>query len=384
MRFYRFFLVTKNSVVFISPASRGSLGDQALVEGLLELQNKTGTECVEALVINGQVKQKTFSGSLTVLGEYESCRPGILNIIRDSIQYKALYIIGADTLDGSYDIGKNLFWLDIANYAVKVGIPVHFISFSFSNNPDPRVVDKIGNIDKRVVFLSRDFYSKERFELLTGVSCSLAADLAFLMNGKTNSKEMVSVNRWVEDKKSSGYKVIALNINALTSVGFVHEIVESYVDAICTFDNNKIAFLLVSHDFRKEQSDYEVLSLVYEGVRKRGSSPSIYLVDGPYDCWDAKYAISSVDFILTGRMHLAIAGLSQGIPVYCVSYKDKFEGLLYHFGLQKCCIQPKDQLITKNISSFITLALLNFKNDRLIINSSLEKVISLSESNVNN
>jgi polysaccharide pyruvyl transferase WcaK-like protein len=32
-------------------------------------------------------------------------------------------------------------------------------------------------------------------------------------------------------------------------------------------------------------------------------------------------------------MHLAIAGLGKGIPVICVAYQGKFEGLYQHFGL---------------------------------------------------
>ncbi|MEH6648951.1 MAG: polysaccharide pyruvyl transferase family protein [Motiliproteus sp.] len=370
--------------MFISPASRGSLGDQALVEGFLELQNNTETKCLEALVINGQVKQKIYAGSLPVLGRYQSSRSGILNIIFDSIRYKALYIIGADTLDGSYDIGKNLFWLDIANYAVKVGIPVNIISFSFSSNPDLRVVKKIHTIDKRVVFVSREVYSKERFEFTTGVPCILAADLAFIMKEKKDNKEIISVNSWVEDRKSSGDKVVALNVNSLTSMASLSTIVDNYIGAISSFENKNISFLLVSHDFRDDQSDYEVLSLIYEGVRKRGSSIPMVLVGGPYNCWDAKYAVSSVDFIVTGRMHLAIAGLSQGIPVYCVSYKDKFEGLLHHFGLKNCLIKSSDLLSLNKIVGLFDFALSNFKSDKVIVNNSLQKVIKLSASNIIN
>jgi polysaccharide pyruvyl transferase WcaK-like protein len=44
--------------------------------------------------------------------------------------------------------------------------------------------------------------------------------------------------------------------------------------------------------------------------------------------------------VVTGRMHLAIGSLGAGVPVMCIVYQGKFEGLMSHFDL------PSDALIS--------------------------------------
>ncbi len=66
--------------------------------------------------------------------------------------------------------------------------------------------------------------------------------------------------------------------------------------------------------------------------------------------WELKAIAGEVNLILTGRMHLAIAALGQGVPPLCVVYQGKFEGLMAHFELDGLMLDPQD-VIRHNVLS---------------------------------
>ncbi len=46
-----------------------------------------------------------------------------------------------------------------------------------------------------------------------------------------------------------------------------------------------------------------------------------------------KGLMGEFDAVVSGRMHLSIASLGMGVPVFALDYNDKAAGLLAHFGL---------------------------------------------------
>lgn len=50
---------------------------------------------------------------------------------------------------------------------------------------------------------------------------------------------------------------------------------------------------------------------------------------------------TSLDAVVTGRMHLAIACLGQSVPAACISYQDKVEGLYQLLGLEGLAIDAQ-------------------------------------------
>ena len=60
-----------------------------------------------------------------------------------------------------------------------------------------------------------------------------------------------------------------------------------------------------------------------------------------------------MDLILTSRMHLAIAALGSGVPVACMPYLGKFEGLLKHFGFDGITIEPDRAVVPAELSAFL-------------------------------
>ena len=90
---------------------------------------------------------------------------------------------------------------------------------------------------------------------------------------------------------------------------------------------------------------------------------------------------AELDIVLSGRMHCAIACLSQGTPVACITYQDKFEGLFEHFGLQGMTIDPEVSLRSGKLLEFFLPIYQNRDNLRKQIEARLPAVRQLAEAN---
>ncbi len=68
--------------------------------------------------------------------------------------------------------------------------------------------------------------------------------------------------------------------------------------------------------------DYPVTKQLQSVVYKRNIvDPSrVFSLDGVYNAWDTKAIISSFDMLISGRIHAAVAGLSQHVPTVIIDY----------------------------------------------------------------
>lgn len=134
-------------IYLIAPTSAGSLGDQALCQGLIDgLEERFGeTKLIEVLIKRRHKPQVLRFGSLPTLNLNSGSLFSFLRLRRQLKTAKAVVIIGADTLDGSYSIKKNLLWFKLADMAASFGIPTSIVSFSFSKKPAHQVVEWLCN-----------------------------------------------------------------------------------------------------------------------------------------------------------------------------------------------------------------------------------------------
>lgn len=66
--------------------------------------------------------------------------------------------------------------------------------------------------------------------------------------------------------------------------------------------------------------DYPVIKKMQSVLHKRGVKEHLYSIDGVYNPWDTKAIIGHLDLLVSGRVHGAIAGLSQKIPTVIIDY----------------------------------------------------------------
>lgn len=66
--------------------------------------------------------------------------------------------------------------------------------------------------------------------------------------------------------------------------------------------------------------DYKIIKQLQKVIEHRGVADNVYCIDEVYDVWTTKAIIGSFDMLVSGRVHGAVAGLSQNIPTVLIDY----------------------------------------------------------------
>jgi len=106
----------------------------------------------------------------------------------------------------------------------------------------------------------------------------------------------------------------------------------------------QVSWLLLPHDFRGARGDNACLAPLAQRVAE-ALGPRLLHAAGPWSAAELKAIAGATDAVFTGRMHLAIAALGQGVPVAALTYQGKFHGLWQHFALSTDLLMaPADAL----------------------------------------
>jgi polysaccharide pyruvyl transferase WcaK-like protein len=97
---------------------------------------------------------------------------------------------------------------------------------------------------------------------------------------------------------------------------------------------------------------------------------------------EIKGIVGETDCVLTGKMHVAVAALGRGVPVACVTYQDKFEGLMQHFGLDDVLMSGDKACEPGALTEFFERLLARRNTLRAEVASRLPEVTALSMQNV--
>ena len=70
----------------------------------------------------------------------------------------------------------------------------------------------------------------------------------------------------------------------------------------------------------KHGRDYPIIKQLQRILLERGKAKNIYALDGIYDAWQTKAIIGQFDMFVSGRVHGAVAALSQAVPTIIIDY----------------------------------------------------------------
>ena len=94
--------------------------------------------------------------------------------------------------------------------------------------------------------------------------------------------------------------------------------------------------------------DYRMLTQLYDILQRRGRIDMSYVhkVQNLYEPWEMHSLIRSLDMLISGRVHGAVAGLEQGVPTLAFDYKNgplahKMSGFFRVIGMEQYVI-PRD------------------------------------------
>jgi colanic acid/amylovoran biosynthesis protein len=116
----------------------------------------------------------------------------------------------------------------------------------------------------------------------------------------------------------------------------------------------KVALLSHSNGFIREPEfklihgrDFPIIKQLYEIVQDYRKNDNLFLLDGVYTPGETKSIISQFDMFISGRLHGAVAALSQSIPTIIIDYghepkAHKLRGFAKQLNLIDCVVDPND------------------------------------------
>lgn len=380
-----------SSALILPAAATGSLGDEAMLVAAINCLSKQGVKRIGVIsystnrewdhldCVSETVNLKAFFKGKS--------KKTVLYFISKIFFYDQFYCIGADVLDGFYSENRTLQRIRLVSLAAQTGAESSIVSFSFNPKPTPVSVTALSNLPASVRLCSRDPVSCERLQHALSRPVELSADLAFLLQPTPNSKISVEVSKWASTQRASDRIIIGINANSLMGsdqISFSSDkLVRVYTDALSQAfsEDSSLSFLMIPHDFRGKNSDKEILEHLLDSLPEK---IKLYCFQVPTPCTaaDVKAICSEMDLVLTGRMHLAIAALGQKVPVACITYQGKFEGLLNgHFELSEVCISPEIAFQPGQLANFLKTQILKREETHRQIQEKLSKVRELASIN---
>lgn len=130
-----------------------------------------------------------------------------------------------------------------------------------------------------------------------------------------------------------------------------------YVDLLVDFIKKyKVNLCLMSHSngfdlppkFKLKQGrDFPIVKQLYDILKQTEVADFVFLLDGIYSPAETKAIISNFDMLISGRVHAAVAGLSQNIPTTIIDYghepkAHKLMGFAEVAGVRDYVANPRD------------------------------------------
>lgn len=70
----------------------------------------------------------------------------------------------------------------------------------------------------------------------------------------------------------------------------------------------------------KHGRDYPIAKQLQQVLQDRGIAKDVIAIDGLYDTWETKAIVGAMDMVVSGRVHAAVAALSQHVPTVIIDY----------------------------------------------------------------
>lgn len=126
----------------------------------------------------------------------------------------------------------------------------------------------------------------------------------------------------------------------------VMHMVKKYDVDVCLMSHSN-GFELPPHFKPIHGRDFPLVKRFYEMIQKTVVANRVHLLDGIYNPKETKAIIFNFDMLISGRIHGAVAGLSQGVPTVIVDYghepkAHKLRGFAQVAGVEKYVANPAD------------------------------------------
>ncbi|WP_178360980.1 polysaccharide pyruvyl transferase family protein [Mycolicibacterium hippocampi] len=362
----------RRGVLLITTFGGGNIGDQAMFESFL--RNTAGPIKVVmprpcALAVPDDVSSRV---EVHVLEGLFQGRPQVTpSRIREFGKLvshsEALVVIGADILDGAYNLREAWSRTEALRLALRLGTPARIIGFSWSPAPHPVIERAYRRLSGQVALYVRDKYSLDRLTA-AGIAARLVPDTVFSLRHRCCCASISS------GSPPGSSPVALLNVSGLLRKR--HGLSDQYVPIIRELLLLGYKVIMVPHVFREGDDDLAASREVLELVADR----SVELVDRVLEPNEVQALAATATLVITGRMHLAILALTMRTPVIVFGSQGKVEGMLALFDLEELVVQTGPSLGAATVERILQLHGMNEKI-RAQITQKLPGVVLQSDEN---
>lgn len=315
----------ETSPLFVLTAAFGSMGDQALAAGSLELSRLKGWSA-HALV-PGDARPWHDIG-IDGTSTLDSWNTGPLRRVSASawrdLQSRDVFVIGADVIDGRYDHGSVSLRVQLLNAAARVGRQAKLVNFSLSTSPTASSLVLLRGLDPAVELWSRDEPSQARGQNLLQRRIGLAPDVGAFLKPRRSSRVAELMDG------SAPPVVLVPNAHMSTDFGVGRGDLLQYWDELArAFSMRGERVVVMPHDTREYPDDPGFSAELVE-LLAAGEVPVELFV--PQDGAEAKAVAAGARLLVGARMHACVGSLSVGTPTLGLDYLDKFAGQFAWFG----------------------------------------------------
>lgn len=295
-------------------------------------------------------------------------------------------LLGADMMDGHYSPVFTARALGMVDMLARNGVRTVVLGFSFNDQPAVALKPLFDQLSPQTHLNVRDPISQQRLHAFTRARATLVADAAFMLRPDDASPRVAQIDAWARAQRTAKYRALGFNIHPGLVAGLgpdaVALLVRRCADALsASGDRHGLRWLLLPHDYRASGGDDQCLLPIAHALRQRGVD--CLHPDQALSAAELKAVAGRLDGVITGRMHLAIATLGQAVPVACVTYQGKFEGLLSHFSLPAdLLLSPEQALAEGSLEALIDRFVESLPDSRARIASALPMVLEASRRNL--
>lgn len=130
-------------------------------------------------------------------------------------------------------------------------------------------------------------------------------------------------------------------------------LIKKYRVKVCLLSHSN-GFELPPHFKPIRGRDFPLVKRLYDILNRTDIAEDVYLYDGVYTPKETKAIIANFDMLISGRLHGAVAGLSQNVPTVIIDYghepkAHKLRGFAQVAGVEKYLANPADVEQIKNV-----------------------------------
>jgi polysaccharide pyruvyl transferase WcaK-like protein len=333
--------------ILVAPPGEGNIGDQAMIEAYLENVSWPVKILVRRSSDVRIPPQHAWRAQLVpiphlVYGTSKLHRQAMVPLAPALDGALSLTVVGADIMDGAYNVRASARRADVASLARSLGIDARILGFSWNGHANVgvrRSLARAGRLGTRLQL--RDPISSARarndsFENVVDVADAVFAAHTSSPLAKT---EYLGV-------APGRYAVV--NVSAL--VGRRFDQTTEFALIVTALLKSGLEVVLLPHVVRRSGDDASACKALFDRLHEsHGANPRIILVARLLTPAEVRGLCAGAEIVLTGRMHLAVQSLFHSVPAVALSTQGKVAGLMRLFELQELCVDPGDGLAERMI-----------------------------------